>query len=168
MKTAQLTVQTKLPDVHLDVVMAGVAHRVNPVSPYSVDTLSLLSNLWPRPLLIRWCSVSSGPAVSLLLLLSVSVCSSEIPPVQDKERRNWLRQPSNQTGWESHHPGDLLPAACPQGSGRELYVSAVSHTHTWDTLINQSTDHWLVAFENWLIVITVISPCSHIDSNTGC
>lgn len=55
-----------------------------------------------------------------------SAPSSEIPSLQDQARGDRLQQPSHQTGWESHHPGDLLPAARPQSSGRELHVRTIS------------------------------------------
>lgn len=67
------------------------------------------------------CSFSSvHPLISPLVWLSSS--APEITPLERQTGRQRLRQQAHQAGRQSHHPGDILPVACPQSPGGDLCV----------------------------------------------
>lgn len=63
---------------------------------------------------------SVHPLISILVWRPSS--APEITPLERQAGRQRLRQQTHQTGRQGHHPGDLLPVACPQSPGRDLRV----------------------------------------------
>ncbi len=65
----------------------------------------------------------------LILLLC-----SEIPPLERQARGRRLQQQTHQTGWQSHHPGNLVSASCAQstrGDIRVCYVFFEMHSRSY-------------------------------------
>lgn len=50
---------------------------------------------------------------------------SEIPPLERQARGRRLQQQTHQTGWQSHHPGNLMSASCAQSPRGDIRVCSV-------------------------------------------